>query len=149
MLSPCLIWSETGRRVVLDGGVDVGFLPAVMAAGVLQARATEGGGEVVEELLHVGVVLLVPLAGMEQLCTGGSTGSSPALWEMMLRWSWATRKRLGSFRAMWGSWKQGQLGSRWIGKGCSTASRKRRRMVIAGSDAPAEIGLRLVAEEHE
>jgi hypothetical protein len=25
---------------VLDGGVDVGFLPAAMAAGVLRARAT-------------------------------------------------------------------------------------------------------------
>jgi hypothetical protein len=35
ILSLCLIWSETGRRVVLDGGVDVGFLPAAMAAGVL------------------------------------------------------------------------------------------------------------------
>jgi hypothetical protein len=29
------------------------------------------------------------------------------------------------------------------------ASRKRWRMVIAGSDAPAEIGLRLVAGKHE
>jgi hypothetical protein len=38
MLSPCLIWSETGRRVVLDGGVNVGLLPAAMAAGVLRAR---------------------------------------------------------------------------------------------------------------
>jgi hypothetical protein len=43
MLSPCLIWSETGRRVVLDGGVNVGLLPATMAAGVLRARVTEGG----------------------------------------------------------------------------------------------------------
>jgi hypothetical protein len=50
MLSPCLIWSEIGRRVVLDGGMGVGFLPAVMAAGVLWAGVMEGGGEVVEEL---------------------------------------------------------------------------------------------------
>jgi hypothetical protein len=78
MLSPCLIWSETKRRVVLDGGVDVGFLPAVMVAGVLRAGTTEGGGEVVEELLHVGVVLMVPLAGMERLGSGGSTGSRAA-----------------------------------------------------------------------
>jgi hypothetical protein len=64
--------------VVLDGGVDVGFLPAAMVAGVLRARLMEGGGEVVEELLHVGVLLLVPLMGMERLCTGGSTGSRAA-----------------------------------------------------------------------
>jgi hypothetical protein len=50
MLSPCLIWSEIERRVVFDGGVDVGFLPAVMAVGVLWAGAMEGGGEVVEKL---------------------------------------------------------------------------------------------------
>jgi hypothetical protein len=43
MLSPNLIWTETGRRVVIDGGVNRGFLPATMVAGVLQARATEGG----------------------------------------------------------------------------------------------------------
>jgi hypothetical protein len=35
MLFPYSIWSETERRVVLDGGVGIGFLPAVMAAGVL------------------------------------------------------------------------------------------------------------------
>jgi hypothetical protein len=50
MLSRCLILLETGRWVVFDGGVDVGFLPAAMAAGVLRAGAMEGGGEVVEEL---------------------------------------------------------------------------------------------------
>jgi hypothetical protein len=43
MLSPCSIWSETGQRVVIDGGVNLGLSPAAMAAGVLQARATEGG----------------------------------------------------------------------------------------------------------
>jgi hypothetical protein len=63
---------------VLNSGVDVEFLATAMAAGVLRAGATEGGGEVVEELLHAGVVLLVPLAGMERLWTGGSTGSRAA-----------------------------------------------------------------------
>jgi hypothetical protein len=43
MLFPYSIWLETERRVVLDGGMGVGFLPAAMAAGVLRARATEGG----------------------------------------------------------------------------------------------------------
>jgi hypothetical protein len=38
----------------------------------------EGGGEVVEELLQIGVVLLVPLAGMGWLCVGGSTGGRAA-----------------------------------------------------------------------
>jgi hypothetical protein len=79
MLFPYSIWSETRRRVVLNGGVDVGFLPAAMAAGVLQAGATEGGGEVVEELLHVDVVLLLPLAAMERLCTGGLMRSRAAV----------------------------------------------------------------------
>jgi hypothetical protein len=36
--------------VVFDGGVDVGFLPAAMAVGVLWAGAMVGDGEVVEEL---------------------------------------------------------------------------------------------------
>jgi hypothetical protein len=66
MLSPCLIWSETGRRVVLDGGVDVGFLPAAMAAGVLRAGATEGGGEVVEELQGDVEKLGVEAIGVEE-----------------------------------------------------------------------------------
>jgi hypothetical protein len=43
MLSPNSIWTETGRRGVIDGGVELGFSPAVMAASVLQARVTEGG----------------------------------------------------------------------------------------------------------
>jgi hypothetical protein len=33
----------------------------------------EGGGEVARELLRVGVVLLVPLAGVKRLCNGGPT----------------------------------------------------------------------------
>jgi hypothetical protein len=33
----------------------------------------EGGGEVIEELLQVGVVLLVPLVGVKRPFTGGST----------------------------------------------------------------------------
>jgi hypothetical protein len=38
----------------------------------------EGGGKVVEELLRVSVVLLVPLAGVRQLCIGKSTGGRAA-----------------------------------------------------------------------
>jgi hypothetical protein len=33
----------------------------------------EGGGEVARELLRVGVVLVVPLAGVKRLCNGGAT----------------------------------------------------------------------------
>jgi hypothetical protein len=43
MLFPNSIWTETGRRGVLDSGVELAFSPAVMAASVLQARAMEGG----------------------------------------------------------------------------------------------------------
>jgi hypothetical protein len=66
MLFPCSNWSETGRRVVLNGGVDVGFLPAAMAADVLRAGAMEGGGEVVEELQGDVVKLMVSSIGVEQ-----------------------------------------------------------------------------------
>jgi hypothetical protein len=45
MLSPNSIWTETGRRGVIVGGVELGFSLAVIAAGVLWAWATEGGGE--------------------------------------------------------------------------------------------------------
>jgi hypothetical protein len=58
-------------------------------------------------------------------------------------------KGSGSFRAMWGSQMWGQLESRRVGKGCSTASRGRRRIEIAGSAAPAEIRWRLGAGEYE
>jgi hypothetical protein len=43
MLSPSSIWTETGQRGVIDGGVNLGSLPAAMAAGVLLARVMEGG----------------------------------------------------------------------------------------------------------
>jgi hypothetical protein len=45
---------------------------------ILQAGMPEGDGEVVEELLQIGVVLLVPLAGVGRLCVGGSTGGRVA-----------------------------------------------------------------------
>jgi hypothetical protein len=32
MLSPCLIWSETRQKIVVDGEVGVGLLLAAMAA---------------------------------------------------------------------------------------------------------------------
>jgi hypothetical protein len=35
MLSPNSIWTEISRGGVIDGGVELGFLPAVMAAGIL------------------------------------------------------------------------------------------------------------------
>jgi hypothetical protein len=43
MLSPNSIWTEVGRREVIDGEVELGFSPAAMVAGILQARAMEGG----------------------------------------------------------------------------------------------------------
>jgi hypothetical protein len=46
--------------------------------GVLRAGMPEGGGEVVEELLQIGVVLLVPLAGVERLCVSRSIGGRAA-----------------------------------------------------------------------
>jgi hypothetical protein len=78
MLFPYSIWSKTGRRVVLDGGVDVGFLPTAMAAGVLQARAMEGCEGGAGSLQGDDVVLLVPLVGVDRPCTGGSTESRVA-----------------------------------------------------------------------
>jgi hypothetical protein len=74
MLSPNLIWTETGRRVVIDGGVNLGSLLAAMAAGVLQARVMEGGGGGAGSLQEDDVVLMVPLIGAERACIGGSTG---------------------------------------------------------------------------
>jgi hypothetical protein len=49
----------------------LGFLP--WWHGVLQGGMPEVGGEVVEELLQVGVVLLVLLVGVKGPCTGEST----------------------------------------------------------------------------
>jgi hypothetical protein len=88
MLSPNLIWTEAGRRGVIDGGVDLGFLLAAMAAGVLQARVTEGGKGGAGSLQDDDVVLMVPLIGADRFCIGGSTGGraaaeergSPVLW---------------------------------------------------------------------
>jgi hypothetical protein len=73
VLSPCLIWLETGRRVVLDGEVNFRLLPAAVAACVLRAGVMEGGEGGVESLQGDDVVLLVPLVGVERPCTDGST----------------------------------------------------------------------------
>jgi hypothetical protein len=78
MLSPNLIWSETEQKGVIDGGVDLGLLPAAMVIGVLRVRVTEGGGGGVESLLEDDVVLTMPLVGVEGSCTGGSTGRRAA-----------------------------------------------------------------------
>jgi hypothetical protein len=67
-----------GAEVVVDSEVNFGLLPAAMAAGVLQAGATEGDEGEAGSLQGDDVVLLVPLGGMERLCTGGSTGSRAA-----------------------------------------------------------------------
>jgi hypothetical protein len=72
MLSPNLIWSETGQRVVIDGGVDLELLPAAMAASVPWARAMEGGEGGAESLQEDDVVLMMPLVGVEGSCTGRS-----------------------------------------------------------------------------
>jgi hypothetical protein len=64
---------------VLDGGVDVGFLPAAMATGVLRARATEGGDGGAGSLQGDDVVLLMPWVGVERLCTSGSAGGQAAV----------------------------------------------------------------------
>jgi hypothetical protein len=72
MLSHNLIWSETGQRVEIDGGVDLGLLPAAMAAGVLRSRAMEGGEGGAESLQGNDVVLMMPLVRVEGFCTGWS-----------------------------------------------------------------------------
>jgi hypothetical protein len=61
--------AERGNR---RRGRELGFSPAVMAAGVLQARATEGGEVVAGLLQKVDVVLVVPLIGAERACASRS-----------------------------------------------------------------------------
>jgi hypothetical protein len=78
MLSPNLIWTETGRREVIDGGVELGFSSAAMATGVLQVRAMEGGEGVAGSLQEDDVVLMVLLIGTERVCIGESTGGRAA-----------------------------------------------------------------------
>jgi hypothetical protein len=72
VLSPNLIWSQTGQRVVIDGGVNFGLLPTAMATGVLQAGATEGGDGGAESLQGDDVVLLKPWVRVERLCISWS-----------------------------------------------------------------------------
>jgi hypothetical protein len=97
MLSPNLIWLKIGRRAVLDDGVDVGFLPAAMAIGVLRVRATEVGEEGVGSLQGDDVVLLTPWVGVERLYTGWSTEGQAAAEEGACRscgeWCWGARNR--------------------------------------------------------
>jgi hypothetical protein len=81
MISPNSIWTETGRRGVIGGGVELGFSPAVMVAGVLQARATEGGEGGAGSLQEVDVVLMVLLIGAERACVSGSTEGRAAVEE--------------------------------------------------------------------
>jgi hypothetical protein len=85
MLSLNLIWSETEQKVVIDGGVDFRLLPAAMATGVPRARATEGGEGGVGSLQEDDVVLMMPLVGVERLCTGRSAGGRAAVEERARR----------------------------------------------------------------
>jgi hypothetical protein len=78
MLFPNSIWTEAGRRVVIDGGVELGFSPVAMVVVVLQARATEGGEGGVGSLQEDDVVPMVLLIGVERPCIGGSTGGRAA-----------------------------------------------------------------------
>jgi hypothetical protein len=110
MLSPNLILSETGQRVVIDGGVDLGLLPTAMAAGVPRARAMEGGEGGAESLQEDDVVLMMPLVGVEGSYTGRSAegreaaeerGSS-ALWSGQFWWK---NLKLACSMSFGGSWK--------------------------------------------
>jgi hypothetical protein len=82
MLFPNTIWTETRRRGVIDGRVELGFSPAAMATGVLQVKAMEGGEEVAGSLQEDDVVLMVLLIGAERVCIGGSTRGRAAAEEM-------------------------------------------------------------------
>jgi hypothetical protein len=48
-------------------------------------------------------------------------------------------EEVGMLRAVWGSSVWGQLGSRGVGEGCSTVSRKRRQVEIAGTRRQAGV----------
>jgi hypothetical protein len=101
MLLPCLIGPGMGQKVVFDGGVDFGLLPAAMAAGVLWARATEGGEGRAGSLQGDDVVLLVPLVRVERPCTDGSMGGRAAA-------------ELGAHRCC-GGWCYGARNQNWTG----------------------------------
>jgi hypothetical protein len=73
MLLQYLIGPGMGQKGVIDGGTARVLTSGDGGGGVLQAGMPEGGGEVVEELLWVGVVLLVLLVGVKRPCTSGST----------------------------------------------------------------------------
>jgi hypothetical protein len=83
--------------VVIDGGVDLGFLLAVMAAGVPQARVTKGGEGGAGSLQGDDVVLLAPWVGVERLCTGWSAEGRVATEEGARRscgeWCWDAGNR--------------------------------------------------------
>jgi hypothetical protein len=134
MLSPCLISSKTGRRVVLDGGVGVGFLPAAMAAGVLQAGALEGAGEVVEELQGDVAKLMVSSIGVEQGREqvlhygrgGGGWRSTAIVGESV----WCTRGPIGGVVELHGAERSLPGVLLWRGRarsGLPTVNRRRRR----------------------
>jgi hypothetical protein len=103
----------------------------------------KGGKEVAEELLQDNVVLLVPLAGPEGLCSGeltvkpsgGGALSLPALWETMLGCGRVKLAGLGSTSGL--SWC-----CRSIGSGLRGGSGGCRRQAVAAAEVRRETTLR-------
>jgi hypothetical protein len=117
MLSPNLIWSETEQKVMIDGGVDLGLLPAAMATGVPRARAMEGGEGGAGSLQEDDVVLMMSLVGVGRLCIGGSAGGRAAA-EGRARWHYGPavlveKNGIGSLDEL--RWVTAMLLVRWIG----------------------------------
>jgi hypothetical protein len=81
--------------------VNFGLLPAAMAVGVLRAGVMEGGEGGVESLQGDDVVVLLPLVGVERLCTDGSTRGRAAA-------------ELGAHRRC-GRWCYGVRNRNWTG----------------------------------
>jgi hypothetical protein len=145
ILSPNSIWTEAGRRVVIDDGVELEFSPVVMAAGVLQAWATEGGGGGAGSLQGVDVVLMVLLIGAERACISGSTGGraaaeergSPALRPVIL----VEELAIGLLSEL--QWLVGMLFALRIGRGkqlwrLTTVSRGRGGGLVSNGDRGSE-----------
>jgi hypothetical protein len=130
---------------VIDGGVNLGSLPAVMAAGVLQARAMEGNEGGAGSLQEDDVVLMVPLIGAERSYISGSTGGRAAAEErgspVLRSGGSGGRNWIGSLSEL--RWIMGVLfvlriedGERWWG--LPTVSRSRGGGPVGGGDRSRE-----------
>jgi hypothetical protein len=76
------------QKGVIDGGA-VRVHRRRWRRGVLSSEVPKGGGEVARELLQVGVLLLVPLAGVKRLCNCG-VAARPSVrrnWSLPAPWS--------------------------------------------------------------